>query len=68
MTTINSINRDEIIERYIQKLLTDAPRYDLYSYAAKYLAKKKSSLNNHELEAEILSIYPDLLEISTNEG
>ena len=67
MVNINDQNRDEIIETYINKLLSDIPRFNLYHYASKYLIKEKSSLNNYELEVEILGIYPGLLENSTKD-
>lgn len=62
---IDDSNRAEIISDYVLKIVSDLsverPRYNLWSYAKQFLIKEKSSLSNQDLEAEIASIFPELL-------
>ena len=60
-----------IISDYVLRITSDLteerPRYTLYNYAKQFLVSQKKSLNNEELEAEIASIFPELLIENSNE-
>lgn len=68
---INDSNRMLIISDYVLRITSDLteerPRYTLYNYAKQFLVSQKKSLNNEELEAEIASIFPELLMENSNE-
>ena len=68
---INDSNRMLIISDYVLRIVSDLteerPRYALYNYAKQFLVSQKKSLNNEELEAEIVSIFPELLMENSNE-
>ena len=68
---INDSNRMLIISDYVLRITSDLteerPRYTLYNYAKQFLVSQKKSLNNEELEAEIVSIFPELLMENNNE-
>ena len=68
---INDSNRMLIISDYVLRITSDLteerPRYTLYNYAKQFLVSQKKSLNNEELEAEIASIFPELLIENSNE-
>jgi hypothetical protein len=68
---IDNSNRTEIISDYVLKIVSDlsveCPRINLWNYARQYLNKQKTSLSNSELEAEIVSIFPELLTESNHD-
>jgi hypothetical protein len=65
MIKINDENRQNIIDQYLNILMQDIveemPKYRLYNYAMNFVLEEKTSMSIQDLEAEILSGYPDLL-------
>lgn len=66
MVKINDENRIQIIDQYVNKILEDLtfemPRYTLYHYAMSFLHEETMILSNETMETEILEKYPELLE------
>ena len=57
----NSINRDQLIEEYVDRILDNMSTKDLMRIVGDQLEENLSSYSNEELIAEVKEYYPELL-------
>lgn len=57
----NSINRDQLIEEYVDRILDNMSTKDLLRIVGDQLEENLSSYSNEELIAEVEEYYPELL-------
>jgi hypothetical protein len=62
MIKITQENRTDIIKSYCHELLNNMDFDTLYSFAHYMLVDNKESLNNHDLELEIMNYSPHVLD------
>lgn len=59
---VTDSNRDDTIRSYAHAILEDMDDNCLYTLAYEFIIDSKNPLSNQDLEAEISSRYPDILE------
>jgi len=59
---LNIMNRQELLEAYVDRLLENMSTKDLMRLVGDQLEESFSSLSDEELIAEVEEYYPDLLE------